>query len=162
MPCFMGGLILKHTLCMWALICPSATLSHILFLLKGSETPVSDFSRVLSFLCISLQTPLKSSPTLPNLILENLQGVVIRQRAFCHPHWLVPLPMKLQGQREEGARACAPSTQGLTEFGQWRDSDIQGPPASSLHPCRRHREGGALLQGREAAQITPSCVWQER
>lgn len=57
MPCFMDGLILKHSLCMWALMCPSATLSHVLFLLKVSEIPVSDLTRILSFLSIPPPPP---------------------------------------------------------------------------------------------------------
>ena len=104
----MGGLILKRPLCMWALICPSATLSHTPFPLKGSEAPVSNFSRVLSFLRISLQTPLKSSLTLPKLVLENLQGVVIRHRALCHSHWLAHLPVKLQGPEGRWGNSVCP------------------------------------------------------
>lgn len=52
MPCFMDGLIFRHPPCMWALRCPSAPLSHILFLLKGSEIPISDFPKYLAFLAV--------------------------------------------------------------------------------------------------------------
>lgn len=52
----MDDLILKHSFCMWAFMCPSATLSRILFLRKASEIPISNFPRILGFLAI---------PTLP-------------------------------------------------------------------------------------------------
>lgn len=45
-----GWLNSLRPLCMQALICPSTTLSHSPFPLKGSEAPVSNFSGYSSFL----------------------------------------------------------------------------------------------------------------
>ena len=163
MPRLMGGLILKCPLCMWALICPSATLSHTPFLLKGSETPVSNFSRVLSFLRISLQTPLKSSPTLPKLVLENLQGAVIRQRALCHSHWLVPLPVKLQGPAGRWDNSVCPQHSELDWTGAVER--LRHPGSTCLQPAPLQtalRKRGHPPAGRRGCPDHTLLWWQER
>lgn len=72
MPCFMDGLILKHSLCMWAFMCPSAALSHTLFLLKGPEIPISDFPRILG--CLS-NSPLCQAPSNSTHLARSLPPV---------------------------------------------------------------------------------------
>lgn len=172
MPCFMDGLILKHSLFMWAFMCPSAALSHTLFLLKGPEIPISDFPRILGCLSNSplCQAPSNSThlarslpPVTPQLF-ETCQWAVIGRSSQSQSYPACSLPLELWWPPCQQLVPPAPrallNLRGLKVI-VWQPGLTPWKRRFCLQPAPRHSD---VLQRRRDIQSLFSCMgnrWRE-